>query len=187
MSDDKREVTLDLEAGPAAFGDGEHPSTQLAVAILQELSAVFEPANILDMGCGSGVLSLVACQLWPECHVLAADIALSAVETTKRNATRNKASHRVFAVRSDGTSHLEIRKRAPFDLILCNITADPILAMTGELAKLLRQDGGLILLSGVLAWRMDEVLESFAQHGVNLAADRIEAEGGWNAALLRWN
>ena len=80
---------LILEAGAGAFGDANHPTTGLLLGALDGLATQIAPRSICDMGCGSGILSLRAAQLWPEAHITAADLERSAVEATRRNAQAN--------------------------------------------------------------------------------------------------
>lgn len=176
--------TVNIEAGADAFGDGQHPSTQLALAALQQLSeegAQFK--NILDMGCGSGLLSIASALIWPEAQVTAVDVEENAVVTTMNNAVENGVSKRITAIRHDGYDHVLITESAPFDAVICNITADPILSLAKGLCEVLALNG-IAILSGILAWRMDEVLAVHAQHGLIPLADPVQVEGGWSAVIL---
>lgn len=154
--------SITIEAGEA-FGSGAHPSTAgalLALSRLQEQG--FVCSNVLDIGCGSGVLSVAAASLWP-CNVIACDMEAAAVAMTLENAAKNGLE--ITCVRASGFAHPEILKRAPFDLILCNILPDPLLALAHDLARHLR---GAAVLSGILAWRAAEIEAAYGALGLEL-------------------
>lgn len=176
------DFSLELIAGADGFGDGEHPSTQLALQALYALAAAYPARNVLDMGCGSGLLAMTAAHLWPEARVLAADIEASAVDIAAQNIAHNGLSERIQVLRSDGYRHKAITAAAPFDLVLCNMTADIILPLAAGLQQALAEDG-IAVLSGVLHWRSQEVLAMHAHLGLQEAATPLSHEG-WDAHIL---
>lgn len=171
---------LEFQAG-AAFGTGQHPSTIGALQAIGGLAGVIEPAAILDIGCGSGLLSLAAAHYWPGARIVASDIMQEAVETTRLNAEQAGLGGHIHAVRADGAQHAEIGTRAPYGLILCNIFAEPIIGMADDIARL-HAPGGAIVLSGILAWRQWQVEEAFALYGLK-KVEVIEL-GEWRTLIL---
>lgn len=176
------EFSLELLAGSDAFGDGSHPSTQLALQAMAALSAVHDYEYILDMGCGAGVLAMTAAHLWPEARVQAADIEASAVDICRRNVAQNDLSERISVARSDGYQHHAIEVLAPYDLIVSNITADQILHIANGVSHVLAPDG-VLLLSGVLLWRSAEVLAIHKQLGFTPILPTLSRDG-WEAHVL---
>src|SRR5438128_825301 len=130
---------------------GLHPSTESCLKALEWLDARAEFANILDMGCGNGILSLAAASIW-DANVLAVDISEKAIEDAKRAIAAYGLEERVTALRSDGFAEAEIRVRAPYDLIICNMLADFQLANAKNIQSCVKK-GGYCLLSGILTWR----------------------------------
>lgn len=169
-----------LQAG-AAFGDGGHPSTALALWMLAALPPDFPHGAILDVGCGSGILSLAAALKW-DAPVLACDIDLRAVEQTRTNAQDNGLAHRIQAVRADGTQHPHIAAGAPYGLLLSNILTDLHIRHARDFARLLSPQGRL-LLAGILVWRIPELLAYYAALGY--MPEQEERSGDWAALLLR--
>lgn len=166
----------------AAFGSGSHPSTQGALTALERLRSRIAPAYVLDMGCGAGTLSLAAASLWPEARVVAADIAPEAVEAASRNASANGLEARIRVLRSDGYGEPVITTQGPYDLILCNILAEPIIRMAHDLGRHLA-DAGIAVLAGILPWLEAEVLA--AHRAAGLASLETLAQGSWNTLILQ--
>lgn len=140
-----------------------HPSTAACLEMMQALQE--HPfTNILDIGCGNGILSLVAAHAWPG-DVLAVDIAQKAVDETLRAIASYGLQDRVNAIRSDGFSHPLISKTAPYDLILCNLLADVQLRFALDIKNHLAQ-GGFCILSGILEWRAGEMEQAAVELGL---------------------
>ena len=143
-------LSIRLDPG-LAFGTGSHPSTRL---ILQRLEALAPAARrVLDYGCGSGILAIVAARLGAK-EVVAVDIDPLSVRATIENARANDAQ--VRASLPDGVS-----PAGDFELILANILAGPLVALAPELAAHARP-GGRILLSGVLEAQAAGVASAYA-------------------------
>ena len=175
-------IALLIDAG-TAFGTGRHETTKgclLAIDRLARRGSRF--ARILDLGCGSGVLALAAAKLWKDAAVLAADNDKEAVRVARLNATLNEVEARVQVVASDGYAGAALRKRSPFDLVLCNILAGPLARMAPALGRHLAP-GGRAILSGLLTSQEPEVLEAHRKRGLKL--DSAIRLGGWSALVLR--
>jgi ribosomal protein L11 methyltransferase len=182
MTADNREFSLELMAGAEGFGSGEHPTTQTMLQAMYAMAAVQEFRHILDMGCGSGLLAMTAAHLWPHATIVAADINARAVQVATQNVAHNGLQDRITIVRSNGYRHAVIAATAPYDLILCNMTADPILQLASDLASNLSEDGAAIL-SGVLLWRSAEVLTMHAQLGLESRLPTLHRDG-WETHVL---
>ncbi len=140
-----------------------HPTTVSCLEALQWLSEKHRWANVLDIGCGDGILSLVAASVFDGCRVLAADIAPQAVADTQHKFSAfGKGLETV--VRSDGFNHPLIKERAPYDLIICNLLAEPLIEWSG-LVKAHLAPGGVCLLSGILTWLSPELEEAYERQG----------------------
>ncbi|MBC6404659.1 MAG: 50S ribosomal protein L11 methyltransferase [Rhodospirillales bacterium] len=170
-------IALQVEAA-LAFGSGHHQSTQGCLELLSVLAPRRDLHRILDMGCGSGILALAAAKLWP-CRVLAIDIHAKSVEIARGNAALNGVAERVEAVESDGYRHPAIA--APYDLILANILARPLIAFAPDLGRHLAP-GGLAILAGLLAREAEAVLSAHEAAGLRLKEARNLGE--WQCLLL---
>lgn len=164
--------SLILESHAAAFGDANHPTTRLMLEALGALAKTLQehheppPARICDMGCGSGILSLRCAQLWPSAHIVAVDVLRESVAATRANADANAVP--LTILHSDGFLHPELIAKAPFDLILMNILAEPIFRLFYDAEQHLAQ-GGLLMLSGMLVWQQEQITHAAHSLGLELA------------------
>jgi ribosomal protein L11 methyltransferase len=172
-------LPLEIEAG-RAFGTGRHETTQGCLTALQWLSRHVRPNNALDLGCGTGVLAMAMIRLWHR-PVLASDIDPWAVRTARANAGNNELAPLLTAVRADGLNHPALRRRAPYDLIVANILARPLLAMAGPIAGALRP-GGHLILSGLLAHQLRQITATYRGRG--LIMHRCLQSGEWPTLLM---
>jgi ribosomal protein L11 methyltransferase len=167
------DVVLLLDPG-MAFGTGLHPTTRLCLRASEEL---LQPGQrVLDVGAGSGILSIAAARLGAA-SVEAVEIDPVAAEACRANVERNSVGH-IVAVRS-GT--LESAPPEPFDLLLANITIRALLELHPLLHASLRP-GGIAVLSGVLAERVEELLEVLRASGWQHV--RTDQEQDWVAVLV---
>jgi len=158
-----------------------HPATGLCVQALAWLHERAPVANALEIGCGNGILSLAAAGLW-KAPVLAVDIAQQAVEDTRAASIGHGLSQYITALRSDGFSAPEIRARAPYDLIICNFLAEPIIRMAPDMASHVAP-GGVCILSGIRLWEAEAALEPYRQRGFELFHSLSAAP--WVTYLMR--
>jgi ribosomal protein L11 methyltransferase len=171
---------ITLTAGASAFGDGKHPSTAMILQALEALDAKqFHPRSICDMGSGSGILALRAAQKFPRATVLAVDIEASAVAAIRENAAANQVL-RILPVHAESFRHPEIAAHAPYDLILMNILAEPLLALAHEAVAALNHEG-ILILSGILVWQQEQILDAYQHLGLDLT-HRLQ-QGDWVALL----
>lgn len=174
------EIVLDLDPG-MAFGTGQHPTTRLCLTALEQLA---QPGiAVLDLGCGSGILSLAAVKLGCAA-VIALDLETVAVEATRANARLNQVADRIRAERGSLGERWPLAddQQAIADVILANISATALVELAPLLAEALRPDG-LLVGSGVVRERTDEVLVALAAAG--LRTERLLAEAGWSAIVAR--
>lgn len=167
-------TVLHLEPG-LAFGTGSHPTTRLC---LETLEKIVKPGDsVLDVGCGSGILSIAALLLGAD-SALGIDIDKLAVKTANENARKNGLDERRFlAVEGNLTDKVS----ETYDIVVANIVADVILQFNKTAAAYLKA-GGTYITGGIIDTREDEVLCSFAQNGFAVKA-RFE-DKGWLVFVL---
>ena len=165
-----------------AFGS-EHQTTKSCLKAICELNRMKAPhANILDVGCGSGILSLGAAKLWgAETKITAVDIDQEAVWVTRQNALDNNVSDFVTAEVSNGYQAEIVQKNAPYDIIFANILARPLIDMAPDLAAALKP-GGYAVLSGFINDQEDWVVNAHTNQGLKLV--KIYELDNWRAALM---
>jgi ribosomal protein L11 methyltransferase len=172
-------IPIRIEAG-MAFGTGHHETTALCLAVLSDLAKKRRYANVLDLGCGTGLLAIGAVKLWHR-PVLATDIDPIAIEITRENAVANETGPLVRVGAADGMQHPTIAAGAPYDLILANILAGPLTRLAPDVARAVAP-GGTLVLSGLLHWQENLVLSFYRPHGLILRDTR--RQGSWSALVL---
>lgn len=154
LSLDGAELVTIIDQG-SAFGLGDHPTTRTSMALLAELLEAHECQRLLDVGCGTGALAVLAAQLGVP-TIRAIDIADAAVESTLRNAELNDVAGRIDV---DTTPVADVD--GAWDVIMANILAPVLVSMADDFRRLLAPGGSLII-SGILADRHDHVLDALA-------------------------
>jgi len=172
-------IPIRIEAG-MAFGTGHHETTALCLSALSELSRRRSFRNVLDLGCGTGLLAIGAAKLWKR-RVLASDIDAVAVDITRQNARANGEGNLVAAFIADGMTHPSIAARAPFDLVIANILAAPLTQLAPSICRGVDR-GGTLVLSGLLTWQENLVLSFYRPHGLKLR--ETLRRGPWSALVL---
>jgi ribosomal protein L11 methyltransferase len=176
------QVPLLIEAA-TAFGSGEHGTTASCLLAIHHLKETgFLPDRILDMGCGSGILAIAAKKLWPDVPVFAADNDPECIHVTERHMRENAAADIETFVSEGYAGESPVWKNAPYDFIIANILAAPLIEMAEEQAKALADNGRLIL-SGMLAEQAQKVLKAYQSHGLSL--EKEFPGGEWMTLLLR--
>jgi ribosomal protein L11 methyltransferase len=167
------EVVIALDPG-MAFGTGLHPTTRLCLVGLERLAdeGRLRAATVVDVGCGSGILSVTAARLGAS-RVLGVDIDPIAVEATTANARRNHVTRRVRA--REGSLPTS---GGPFDVVLANLIAGLLVRLAAVLYETTRP-GGRLLASGIYVDREPEVRRALAAAGFHLT--HRDAEGDWVA------
>lgn len=165
-----------------AFGSN-HQTTQSCINAVSDLHKQgYMPERILDIGTGSGILSLCVAKLWPDCRITASDIDDEAVIVTNGNARTNGLEKQIEAIQSDGYQNPLIAQNAPYDLILSNILANPLIAFAADLSKSLKS-GGYCILSGFVEDQVDDVLFAHNKQGLKLV--KLYSLDNWRAALMQ--
>ncbi|SEJ33994.1 [LSU ribosomal protein L11P]-lysine N-methyltransferase [Sphingobium sp. AP50] len=180
-------VNLLIEAG-RAFGTGQHETTAGCLAMLDRMRRVgMRFNNVADIGTGTGLLAFAALHLWPRSYAIASDIDPVAVEISAENARDNAIAlgdgrGRLALVTAAGADHSAIVGRAPYDLLIANILAGPLIELAPSLSALV-EDGGTIVLAGLLNEQADAVIAAYRAQGMRLAerSDR----GDWPTLRLR--
>ena len=167
-----------IDAG-AAFGTGHHATTSGCLAMLDGL-ADRSVANAIDLGTGTGLLAFAAKHLWPGARVTATDIDPAAVDVTRANAALNGIGE-IELVVADGALHPAIAAGAPYDLVLANILAGPLISMAPEVAAIAAPDATLVL-AGLLETQREEVVAAFTACGCRLEA--VDRRGDWTVLRL---
>ncbi|MCL4143247.1 UNVERIFIED_CONTAM: hypothetical protein GTU68_008005 [Idotea baltica] len=167
-------VGVEIEAGQA-FGTGHHGTTAGCLEALEYVLRRRPFERIIDLGTGTGLLAIAIAKA---CHqsVLASDIDPVSVDVARENAKLNQVANRVQFVEANGMHHPAIRVNAPFDLIVANILAGPLMTMAGQIGGQLAA-GGTLILSGILDAQANRVIAAYVSHG--LALQRRASREGW--------
>jgi ribosomal protein L11 methyltransferase len=174
------ELAIEIEAG-LAFGTGHHGTTAGCLEMLERVVRREHPRNALDLGTGSAVLAIAVAKL-AHIPVLATDIDPIAVRVAAANARLNHVKALVETVTAPGFHHPIFGKRAPFDLIVANILARPLMRLAPEMARHIRL-GGSIVLSGILDRQCNAVISAYV--GQNFRHVRTLHREGWVTIHLK--
>jgi ribosomal protein L11 methyltransferase len=169
------DIVLIMDPG-MAFGTGTHPTTQLCLLALEDLVAARPAVDVLDLGCGSGILGIAALRLGAS-TVLALDTDELAVQATQENAARNGVADRITA--QQGSLDTLRHMARHFDLLLVNILAKVIIQLCDEgLGDVLRA-GGQAVFSGIIQDQAEDVEAALRRTGLDPVARRTQ--GDWIA------
>ena len=151
-----------------AFGS-EHQTTKMCLTAISELHSLMPaPNKILDMGTGSGILSIAAAKIWQKTpQIIAADIDSESVDVTSNNALTNDVENNITAILSDGYTNPAIKTNAPYNLIFANILANPLKAMSKE-AYISLTNGGCYLISGFIDNQEEDIIKHHIKEGFKL-------------------
>jgi ribosomal protein L11 methyltransferase len=170
---------IEIEAA-LAFGTGHHGTTRGCLLLLDEVLKAFRPRRVLDLGTGTGVLAIAAAKALRG-KVLASDIDPLSVRVAADNARLNGAGDLVETIRATGFSAPQFKQRAPFDLVLANILANPLRQMATPMSRHLAP-GALLILSGLLPPQASAVVAAYRARGLVLKR-HIQIEG-WSSLLM---
>lgn len=173
--DPQGRTVLHIEPG-LAFGTGSHPTTKLCLETLENY--ISKNSTVLDIGCGSGILSIASLLLGAK-SAFGVDIDKLAVKTALENAKENGFEPPVFKAVN---GNLSDKVTGKYNVIVANIVADIIMDFNKEVGHFLDKDG-VYITGGIIDSRKDEVIYSFEQNGFKII-ENFE-EKGWNVFVCK--
>ena len=174
-------IALILNPG-LTFGTGSHATTRLCLTALEK--HVAQGQRVLDLGCGSGILSIAALLLGAE-HAFACDIDEKCVDVAYENAALNGIGKDKYTVRwGDVLSDRQLQKEmgGQYDIIVANIVSDVIIGLASQVRPFLKE-GGYFLTSGIIDTRAAEVAQKLREAGWEIVEER--ASEGWFSYLCK--
>lgn len=169
-----------IDAGEA-FGTAHHATTLGCLMAIDRLTRNEEFHCVLDLGTGSGVLAIAIARALPHADIIATDLDAQSVKVARENIRLNGADMRIAATQANGVRHTWLRQSKPFDLVIANILAGPLIRLAPELARTVRRAGTLVL-SGILIPQAPQVIAAYRAAGFQLVRhDRIT---GWSTLVL---
>ena len=175
----KGAIPIRIDAGQA-FGTGNHETTKGCLQAIEAICQRQEPAKPLDVGTGSGILAIALAKRL-DIRVTASDNDAIAVNVASENAELNGVGGLVDFHLADGLGLAAIQAKAPYDLIVANIVANPLIAMSDAIGSALA-DSGQVVLSGILLDQWEDVVAAYQASGLGLLSrDEI---GDWVTLTL---
>ncbi|MBC8570372.1 50S ribosomal protein L11 methyltransferase [Zongyangia hominis] len=169
------QVMLRLDPG-MAFGTGTHDTTRLCMQLIEK--HMVPGCHVLDVGCGSGILSIAALLLGAK-DALGVDIDQNAVKVAGENAALNGVEDRLTVLCGDLTA----RVQGQYELICANIVADVIIRLCPDIPRFLKKDG-VFIASGIIDERLEDVREALSETG--FVVDELRESGGWCALACHY-
>ncbi len=180
-ADDK--IVFNIDPG-MTFGSGQHETTRLCVETLDV--TVKKGDKVLDLGCGSGILSIIALMLGAE-SARAVDIDPNCKKIAYSNAALNGIGEDIYTVLdgnilTDEKFKSSTENSGPYDIVVANIVADVIIPLAKDVRRYLK-DGGTFIASGIIEMRIDEVKEAIEKEGFEIL--EIKKENDWYCIISR--
>ena len=171
-----------------AFGTGQHATTAGCLAMLSTMKRRgVVVRNCADIGTGTGLLAFAALDLWPRALATASDIDTVCLSVIEDNARLNRVTMgarpgELTMLAADGMDHPLLKARGPYDLVIANILAGPLIALAPDFARAL-VPGGHLVLAGLLETQEPQVRAACRRAGMRLAARHVR--GDWSILWLR--
>ena len=181
IDDAEGKIVFNIDPG-MTFGSGQHETTRLCVETLDKL--VKKGDKVLDLGCGSGILSIISLLLGAK-SATAVDIDPNCKKIAYANAALNDIGEDVYKVvagniLTNEAFKEETENEGPFDIVVANIVADVIIPLSKDVRRYLKQ-GGAFIASGIIDLRIDEVRAAIEENGFII--DEIKKENDWYAII----
>lgn len=184
---DPSKIVLKVDAG-MAFGTGHHETTSACLQAISQLGAQIQPRSVLDLGCGTGLLGMAAGKVWRNAALTFSDIDPDSTEFTRNAIAINglRGREHMAIITAPGLVHPDLKSRAPYDLIIANILAAPLVRLAQSVSHALshRPDAHIVL-SGLLVKQEQMVANAYRPFGLSIR-QRIRL-GEWSALILSRN
>lgn len=168
-----------VDAGEA-FGTAHHATTFGCLLAIDRLTRRRAFRSVMDLGCGSGVLAIAARRALANARIIASDIDVPSVDVARENARLNRVGRSVPIIVAAGLDHPRLRSRR-FDLLIANILADPLIALSRDIARAV-VGGGSVVLSGLLIHQAPAVIAAYRAAGFALQSHTRIHE--WSTLVL---
>ncbi|AKH41325.1 ribosomal protein L11 methyltransferase [Altererythrobacter atlanticus] len=171
-----------------AFGTGQHATTVGCLAMLDAMKQRgVVVRNLADIGTGTGLLAFAGLALWPNAHATASDVDAVCLPVVEENCALNRVAMgqgpgALTMLVAEGMDHRQLQARAPYDLLIANILAGPLVSLAGDFADAIAP-GGSLLLAGLLETQEGAVRAAYRTAGFRLAGRLVN--GDWSILWLR--
>lgn len=172
-------IPIHIDAAQA-FGTGHHETTTGCLEAIQRVLKRKQPVRPIDVGTGTGILAIAVAKR-RKVPVIASDIDPVAVRITRDNAKANGVGHLIVEVDAAGLDHPTIQGNAPYDLVVANILAGPLVTLSPDIGRIAER-GAAIILSGLLNTQAQRVIAAYNRQGMVLK-DRIVRKD-WTTLIL---
>lgn len=182
VKDAEGKLVFEIDPG-LTFGSGQHETTRMCVEALEKL--VKKGNRVADLGCGSGILSVISLLLGAE-YAYAVDIDPNCEKIAYENAALNNVSKAVYKVECGNvltdTKLSERLSREKYDIVVANIVADVIIPLSQKVRSFMKE-GGYFITSGIIDFRKDEVENALMENGFEIL--EVKHDGDWYAFVCR--
>ncbi|NLK72188.1 MAG: 50S ribosomal protein L11 methyltransferase [Clostridiales bacterium] len=165
-----KEIIIEIDPG-MAFGTGTHETTSMCIELLEKY--LKDDMDVLDVGCGSGILSIAAAKLGAK-NVTGVDIDLDAVSVSKENAEKNGLSDKIHIIHGDLTKDIDIKA----DIAVANILADIVIFLSDCIEKNLKGEK-IFIASGIIREKERSVIDALVDHNFKIL--QVLQKGEWSA------